>query len=135
MRLTKREREAVRAKFAGLCAYCGYALGERWHADHFEPVIRRSKWQSGVGFQPTGEVVCATRDVVANLMPACAPCNIDKATHGLEGWRSKLQTSCDVLARNSSTYRHARRFSLVIETGERVRFFFERTGTIDPTER
>ena len=40
MRLKKAEREQVRMKYGGRCAYCGNDLGERWHADHFAPVIR-----------------------------------------------------------------------------------------------
>ncbi|AZC19588.1 Phage-associated homing endonuclease [Pseudomonas sp. CMR5c] len=40
MRLKKSEREQVRLKYGGHCAYCGVLLGDRWHADHLEPVVR-----------------------------------------------------------------------------------------------
>jgi hypothetical protein len=40
VRLKKSEREQVCLKYGGRCAYCGVELGERWHADHFEPVVR-----------------------------------------------------------------------------------------------
>lgn len=40
MRLKKAEREQVRLKYGGHCAYCGVVLGDRWHADHLTPVVR-----------------------------------------------------------------------------------------------
>lgn len=119
MRLTKSERETVRLKYAGLCAYCGKLLGERWHADHLEP-IRREWWNKAGGMERP------ERDTLGNLMPACAPCNIDKHAMPLEDWRRKLQDAAGVLARNHATYRHAVRFGLVQETGARVVFYFER---------
>ncbi|WP_244260471.1 HNH endonuclease [Burkholderia gladioli] len=39
-RLTKAQRERLRQKYAGRCAYCGTVLATRWHADHFDPVVR-----------------------------------------------------------------------------------------------
>lgn len=126
MRLSKTEREAVRAKFGGRCAYCGCILGEKWHADHFQPVVRQLAWESGKGFKPTGECLHPDRNSIANLFPACAPCNIDKGPNSLEWWRGKLQNAVDVLARNNPTFRHALRFGLIEETNARVSFYFER---------
>ena len=125
MRLTKAEREHVRAMFCGRCAYCGLSLGERWHADHVEPVERKLAVVEG-RIVTTGEVHRPERDSLANLWPSCPPCNIDKHTHSLESWRRKLQDACNVLARNQPTYRHALRFGLVAETGAVVTFHFER---------
>lgn len=118
-RLTKSERETVRGKFGGLCAYCGKPLGDRWHADHFEPV-RREWWKKDGGMERP------QNDTLDNLMPACAPCNIDKHAMSLDEWRRKLQDAAGVLARNHATYRHAVRFGLVQETGAQVIFHFER---------
>jgi len=42
MRLTKKQRMELHARFAGLSAYCGYELAERRHTDHFEPVVRQA---------------------------------------------------------------------------------------------
>jgi hypothetical protein len=61
-------------------------------------------------------------------MPACPPCNIDKHSMSLEGWRTKLQDATGVLARNNPTYRHAIRFGLVQETGAAITFYFERAA-------
>lgn len=126
MRLNKADREAIRAKFDGRCAYCGEMLGERWHADHFEAVVRQQTYERGVGFRFTGELLHPQRDTIENLMPACAPCNIDKGPNTLEWWRGKLQRATEVLGRNNPTYRHARRFGLVAETGAPIVFYFER---------
>jgi hypothetical protein len=42
MRLKKAEREQLRLKYAGQCAYCGVVLvGNKWHEDHLEPIIRQ----------------------------------------------------------------------------------------------
>lgn len=125
MRLTKVERETLRGKFGGRCAYCGDTLGVRWHADHVEPVERKLARVDG-RLITTGELHRPERDTLKNLFPACAPCNIDKHTFTLENWRRKLQDACNVLARNQPTYRHALRFGLVQETGAVVTFHFER---------
>lgn len=119
MKLTKAQREQLRNRYSGLCAYCGKPLGDRWHADHFEPV-RREWWNK------TGGMERPEHDHIANLNPACAPCNIDKHALTLEAWRKKLQGAAGVLARNHPTYRHAVRFGLVQETGAPVIFHFER---------
>ena len=130
MKLTKAEREQVRMKFGGRCAYCGEPLGERWHADHFEPVERIIKYVSGKGAVHTGECYRPERHRLDNMMPACPPCNIDKHSMSLEGWRRKLQDACNVLTRNSPTYRHAKRFGLLQETGTRIVFHFESPNAI-----
>lgn len=131
MKLTKIQRETLRGKFGGRCAYCGDPLADRWHADHFENVERKMKWAEADGRRRlvcTGEVHRPERDTIANLMPACAPCNIDKHAMTLEDWRGKLQRAAEVLARNQPTYRHAVRFGLVQETGAPVVFYFERNA-------
>ncbi len=128
MRLTKQQRAALRGRFGGLCAYCGQPLGERWHADHVEPVGRKIKYVRGKGAVATGEYWRPENNRPDNLMPACAPCNIDKGPFLLEEWRQKLQRSTDVLRQHQSTYRHALRFGLVTETGASVLFHFEREG-------
>ena len=123
---TKSQRAALLQRFGGRCAYCGQELGSRWHADHFEPVQRQSAWDSKKKrLVATGECGAAGHDNLENLMPACPACNIDKSVLSLEEWREKLQRSTDVLARNSSTYRHAVRFGLVQETNAKVKFYFE----------
>ncbi|GMG89623.1 HNH endonuclease [Cupriavidus sp. TKC] len=127
-RLTKQQREDVRQMFSGRCAYCGEPLPERWHVDHVEPVMRAvvpTKTDEGWRLR-SGPMLMPERDIQANYMPACPPCNIDKHAMTLDGWRAKLQRSCEVLAKNLPTYRHALRFGLVQETQASVTFYFER---------
>lgn len=126
MALTKVDREALKNKFGGRCAYCGTELADRWHADHVEAVRRRSKYVRDRGFVATGEMDRPENDCLANMMPACAPCNIDKHSFTLEQWRKKLSETCGVLQRNNPNYRHALRFGLVYETGSEILFYFEK---------
>jgi hypothetical protein len=128
MKLTKAQRAEVRAKFGGRCAYCGEPLGERWHADHHVAVIRDLKFERGKGFVQTGELLRPQHDTLENMFPSCAPCNIDKGPNSLDWWREKLARACEVLTRNNPTYRHARRFGLVQETGAEITFYFERVA-------
>lgn len=125
MALTKAQRETVRLRFGGHCAYCGTKLEKGWHVDHLKPVHRRSKWVRGKGPVLTGEVDHPEREHPDNLYPACAPCNIDKHSSSLETWRKKLQDACNVMRRNSPTYKHALRFGLILETQTKIRFYFE----------
>lgn len=134
--LTKAERAQVRGMFGGLCAYCGCQLPERWHADHFEHVERKMKWALAPNgsrrLVATGEAHRPERDTLANMMPACPPCNIDKHSMTLEDWRTKLGCTLEVLNRNNPTYRHAVRFGLVEETPEPIVFYFERVRDAEP---
>lgn len=127
-KLTKAQRQTLRDMFGGLCAYCGKPLGDRWHADHLEPVLRGYAEKSTSN--PHG-IQHQHRDTIENMMPACAPCNLDKTSFSLEQWRAKLEKSCASLLRYSSTYRHALRFGLVADTGIKVTFHFERIAHIN----
>ena len=125
MRLTKVQRQALREKFGGRCAYCGGQLGERWHADHIQPVVRND-WLKRPPSHPE-------RHVFENMNPACAPCNIDKRSLSLEDWRLLIQRSADVLTRDVSTFRRAVRYGLVEIKAPAVEFFFERVAKGEPS--
>lgn len=126
LRLTKQQREQLRMMFDGRCAYCGALLTDRWHADHVEAIERKLQYVRGKGLVPTGESYKPENDTIENMMPSCPPCNIDKHSMSLDGWRRKLQDATGVLSRNNPTYRHAKRFGLVQETGAVITFYFER---------
>lgn len=128
MKLTKAQRTTLRQMFDGCCAYCGVALEDRWHADHFKHVERKMKRLPDGRLIYTGDVHRPERDTIENMMPACAPCNIDKHNLTLEDWRIKLQRAVAVLMRNQPTFRHAVRFGLLQETGAQVVFHFERVA-------
>lgn len=138
MKLTKQQREQLRLKFGGKCAYCGIELGKGWHADHIEPVVRdwefvrdehgQLKTKNGVTVtRQTGKMLHPKHDTPDNLFPACAPCNIDKGTCLLEDWREYLHQRIVVgLRANSSTFRHAERFGVVTISPEPLVFWFEK---------
>lgn len=119
-RLTKAEREAVRAKYHGRCAYCGIELTGRWHVDHLKPVRRRAHPRPD-----QDQMRWPKRHALDNCMPSCAPCNIDKHARSLEQWREWLQAHLRSLQRQPN-YRLVRAHGLVRETNEPVLFYFER---------
>jgi len=116
MRLKKAEREQVRLKYEGCCAYCGVILGDRWHADHLDPVIR----------QEGKEADHPENHDIGNMMPACAPCNISKGRQTLEGWRQWLAGHINSLNSYTPIYRIAKAYGLIAETGAPVIFHFEK---------
>jgi 5-methylcytosine-specific restriction endonuclease McrA len=119
--LTKQQRAALREKFGGRCAYCGQPLGERWHADHIEPLVRND-WMK----VPRGPDY-PERHALENMNPSCPPCNIDKHSMSLESWRQIIGRSNDVLTRDNATFRRALRYGLVTPSESPVVVFhFER---------
>lgn len=127
MKLTKAQREQVRLKFDGKCAYCGCDLPARWHADHIEPVVRND-WLKVPRAADWPE-----RDTIENMNPACPPCNIDKHSLSLESWRQMIERSNEVLMRDVSTFRRALRFKLLEIRPEPVTFYFERLEALQAT--
>lgn len=125
-RLTKAQRAELRAKFGGRCAYCGCELGERFHADHFEPVERKLKNIAGKGLVATGEAHRPHNDRLDNFMPSCAPCNISKHMLSLEDWRAWLAGHVRSLNAHHNIYRLVKAYGLVVETDKPVTFYFER---------
>lgn len=121
MRLKKNEREQVRMKYGGRCAYCGVELGARWHADHFEPVVRN--WGEFAKAKPSMK---PQNHNFANMMPACAPCNISKHSMSLDQWRKLLAGHVNSLNLYHPIYRIAKAYGLIVETGNKVEFYFEK---------
>src|SRR5690606_23920182 len=78
MKLTKSQRQALKEKYQGRCAYCGDLLGDRWHADHIEPIVRN--WTNGTCEHPE-------RNTIENFNPSCPSCNIVKSSLSLENFR------------------------------------------------
>jgi 5-methylcytosine-specific restriction endonuclease McrA len=144
------QREALRMKFGGKCAYCGCDLTEKgWHADHVEPVWREwwktKEWKERnaiiyeydhaakitIPRPAKAEELIAKferpqNDTIDNLFPSCRACNIDKHATPLELWRKQMQDRVGVCRRNYSAFRHAERFGLVQEIKIPVVFWFEK---------
>jgi len=131
MALSKKQRAELRMKFGGKCAYCGCDLPEKgWHADHVEAALR--KWQFGPRRQDgkrwtvaTGEHWRPENDVIENLFPACAPCNLFKATFDLECFREQIVAQAERARLYSVNFRTAERFGLVEVVEKPVVFWFE----------
>jgi hypothetical protein len=126
MRLTKKQREALKQKYDGHCAYCGEILGALWHADHLKPVERQSAYEETSGrLVQTGQLAKPEHDVLENHMPACPTCNMSKGQKPLEVWRDWLTGHIVSLNKYHAVYRMVKRFGLVQETGIPVIFYFE----------
>lgn len=149
MSLSKSQRGAVFAMFAGHCAYCGCVLPEKgWHVDHIKPVDREwwkahrpketASWVDGkVVMVPTDRKVTIgrpERDCIENMYPSCAPCNIDKGAVPLEYWRKGLERRVEVCRRNHSAFRHAERFGLIAQVKTEVIFYFETLAISAPLD-
>lgn len=125
---SKRQKEALRQKFDGRCAYCGEVLG-KMHADHLRPVIRVQNDPLGRRLPASEQRIMAPEhNTVVNMMPACGPCNLHKGGYNLEDWRKLLERSAEVLARDKSIFRAALRFGLIEVKSEPVTFYFERVS-------
>lgn len=137
MKLKPAEREAVRMMFGGKCAYCGVGLDGKWHVDHVKAVrydldYVRGGYDDHGQYTPSrivknGRMLRPQNDVRENLYPACIACNIDKGCEDLEDWRTYLGgRMIDVMRRDIPNFRHAERFGLLIATGIKLVFWFEK---------
>ena len=130
-KITKAQRAELRLKFGGKCAYCGCVLPEKgWHADHVEPIRR----DFDVVFSPAhgahisrsnGKALKPELHALENLFPACAPCNLFKATWSIEGMRKEITRQVERARAYSVNFRTAERFGLVEVIDNPVVFWFE----------
>ncbi|MGG5963988.1 HNH endonuclease [Salmonella enterica] len=132
MALTKKQRERLRMKFGGRCAYCGCELPEKgWHADHVQAVLRKSERcmkaaEKGIfRLKTTGEVFRPEADCPENIFPSCAPCNLLKTTYSLEMFRKQVSLQVERGRRSSVNFRTAERFGLISVVNKPVVFWFE----------
>ncbi|EHI7918180.1 HNH endonuclease [Salmonella enterica] len=132
MALTKKQREKLRMKFGGRCAYCGCELPEKgWHADHVQAVLRKSEQcmkaaEKGIfRLKTTGEVFRPEADCPENIFPSCAPCNLLKTTYSLEMFRKQVSLQVERGRRSSVNFRTAERFGLISVVNKPVVFWFE----------
>ncbi|EAB2146179.1 HNH endonuclease [Salmonella enterica] len=132
MALTRKQREKLRMKFGGRCAYCGCELPEKgWHADHVQAVLRKSEQcmkaaEKGIfRLKTTGEVFRPEADCPENIFPSCAPCNLLKTTYSLEMFRKQVSLQVERGRRSSVNFRTAERFGLISVVNKPVVFWFE----------
>lgn len=117
MKLTKTQRQTVKNRFGGRCAYCGGELGDRFHADHTEAVYRDAYYPAGM-WKPEN-------DVLEKIFPACVPCNLFKSVFSIEQFRHEIQMQTERARNTSVNFRTAERFGLVKVEARPVVFYFE----------
>lgn len=116
MALTKKQREALKPMFGGRCAYCGCKLGDKWHADHVEPVYRNFD----------GRLLNPHNERPDNYFPACVPCNLFKSVLSIDVFRSEIAKQVERGRKSSVNFRTAERFGLINEVQKSVVFWFEK---------
>lgn len=146
----KGDRQKVFDKYGGRCAYCGCELNKRWNVDHVEPVVRIMKTIPGYwknietnekvdqmqGWKPGhvhvnskqvfDRMTYPERDTIENSLPSCHSCNITKSSMSLEEFRGWIQGATRRLDTNNyASYKFAKRYGLVLETGIDVKFFLK----------
>ena len=130
-KITKLQRVELRMKFGGKCAYCGCELPEKgWHADHVEPIRRDfdvvySPKRAAHVSRSNGKALNPELHAIENLYPACAPCNLFKATWSIEGMRKEITRQIERARAYSVNFRTAERFQLIEVTDKPVIFWFE----------
>ncbi|EAW6334471.1 HNH endonuclease [Salmonella enterica] len=103
MALTRKQRERLRMKFGGRCAYCGCVLPEKgWHADHVQAVLRKSE----------------------RCMKAAEKGIFRLKTTG-EVFRKQVSLQVERGCRSSVNFRTAERFGLISVVNKPVVFWFE----------
>lgn len=102
-------RKSVYQKYGGRCAYCGCELEYKdMQVDHVTSVY----WNNG-------------GNEIENLMPACRMCNFYKSTFNIEDFRKRLETLNDRLEK-TFIYRLAKKYGIVEEHKNPIRFYFEK---------
>src|SRR5688572_22184189 len=126
--MTKKERQLIFDKYAGCCAYCGCELNKGWHVDEVEPVRRNKRWNAEkrrYELDKENPMCHPERLHIDNQMPACASCNINKHSMSLEEFRTAIAYFMKHLNEINTQYKIAKRYGLVHETGNEVKFYFE----------
>lgn len=116
----RKQRQAVWEKSGGQCWYCGGHLPKKgWHADHIDAVYRMAD---------KGGMQNPENDNLANIVPACAPCNRFKSVFDIEGFRFEISKQVERARKYSVNFRTAERFDLIESKPTPVVFWFEKQG-------
>ena len=124
----KGNREIIKAKYNGRCAYCGCELQKGWHIDEIEPVRRNHVWNKDkrrYEIDKSRPMEHPERLHIDNQNPSCPSCNINKHSNSLEWFREAIKGYMKHLNEVSTQYKIAKRYGLVTETDIEVIFYFE----------
>lgn len=129
-RLSKNDRELIKQKFNGLCAYSGTILESDWQVDHVKPVVR-NWWTNTSMFEDN--------DNSDNMFPVQKIINHYKGSLDLETFRNwylgGLHERLNKLPKNPKTTKSIKRkiyllkvaeyFGITIDKPFSGKFFFE----------
>lgn len=127
--ISKSMREKVYKKYDGHCAYCGCELTMKtMQVDHVTPFFFDEYYdlkseETKEKLQLDGDFQLESFD---NYMPACRSCNFYKSTFTLEKFRKRIEHILDVLERDSVPYRIGKRYGMINENKEPIKFYFEK---------
>jgi len=125
--MKKSDRIKIFEKYGGKCAYGGCDLTKSWHADHIQPIVRDSKWDRKKSkFVNSGTCRNPENEILENYNPACQSCNIQKNSFTVEQFRENIRKFVNSLNEYSTQYKFAKRYGLIIETGNPIQFYFEK---------
>lgn len=106
--ISKADRLAVYNMYDGHCAYCGCMIEYKdMQVDHVVSIYAHN----GV-------------NVMDNYMPACRMCNFYKSTYPLDVFREQLGKLPERLEKQF-IYRLAKKYGLVEEQPQKIKFYFE----------
>lgn len=126
--MTKKQREAVYAKYNGHCAYCGKQIEYKdMQVDHLVPQ-RRATAKAGRGRLSLEEI-----ETEENYMPSCRSCNHYKRAHSLETFRRYIEEIPMKLTRDNYIYKIGLRYDLIEEHSRKIKFYFEQVEEADNT--
>src|SRR5690606_21079030 len=88
--MTRAQRDQIKAKYHGRCAYCGTTLPDRWQVDHVIPRWHVDQYR---------ERYPLDFDVnhIDNLLPSCCSCNNYKNGNPLESFRKSIARQIEIL--------------------------------------
>jgi len=78
MCISEEDREFIRMKFGGKCAYSGTELEHDWQIDHIKPVVRDLV---------SGDIVLKDNDCIDNMVPVQRTINHYKHSMDLQTFR------------------------------------------------
>ena len=120
--IKKEIREQVWNKYDKCCAYCGTKLEyKQLQVDHI-----KAHWHNGTEEECKKWKVTKGKHEIKNFNPSCARCNRWKSTFTIEAFRNEIQQQLIRLKRDSSNYRIALDYSMIVEDNKPIEFFFER---------
>lgn len=111
--ISKKQREEIRQKFDGLCAYSGTPLEDDWQVDHVKPIIR-NWWDGTCNFEK--------HDTIENMVPCQKIINHYKGSLSLEEFRNwylgGLHKRLEKLPKNPRTEKGQKRKDYLLKVAE-----------------